>query len=62
MDDNMTYNEIAAAAEYSEARMHLNNDLHGQAENPLDFDYPLPDDDGDNFSDRYALAHPGALM
>jgi len=59
--ENDTYSEIVAAAEYSEARMHFNNDLHGQADNPLDFGYP-EEDDGENWSDKYALAHPGALM
>ena len=28
----MTYSEIVAAAEYSEQRMHFNNDLHGRPE------------------------------
>jgi hypothetical protein len=34
--EDQTYSEIVAAAEYSEERMHYNNDLHGRPENPAD--------------------------
>jgi len=43
--ENMTYSEMTAAADYAEARMYFNVDNCGQADNPLDFGYPLPDDD-----------------
>lgn len=32
--ENMTYSEMTAAADYAEARMYFNNDLHGQPEPP----------------------------
>lgn len=102
-----TYNEIVVEAEYSEARMHYNNDLHGRPEPREDeelvpqscacprcgeqrMDMLMLDDDdivtcascgevydispeaqlarvtledlSEPLIDRYALAHPGALM
>ena len=39
--EDQTYSEIVAAAEYSEQRMHFNNDLHGRPENPLDEQEPV---------------------